>query len=70
MGVCLCSLQIQPDFEVDYESWLSFDEMYCYIKQVLLDNKKECPNPQTSFKAGPYFPPIDLMSFDGNVFIY
>lgn len=66
----LLNLQINPGSSVDYDSWDSFEEMYCYIKQILQDNESQNAVPLTSqslVKSKPRLPPIDLMSFNGEV---
>ena len=35
----MLNLRLHPDSDADYESWMSFEEMYSFIKQVLSDNK-------------------------------
>lgn len=67
----MLNLQIDPHSDVDYDSWTSFEEMYCYIKQVLLDIEKHNLNsnsqPPPPTKSQPRLPPIDLMSFNGDI---
>ncbi|KAL0812118.1 hypothetical protein ABMA28_009496 [Loxostege sticticalis] len=67
----MLNLQMDPHSEVDYDSWTSFEEMYCYIKQVLLDIEKHNLNsnsqPPPPTKSQPRLPPIDLMSFNGDI---
>lgn len=60
-------LQLHSGSPIDYESWTSFEEMYCYVIQISFDVSKNALSPQTPSRTNFRLPPIDSISLNGDV---
>lgn len=67
-------LQMNPEEKINFQAWLSFDEMYCYVKRVISQidinySTSKCSTQDTPSisKSKPKLPPIELMSFNGDI---
>ncbi|XP_045780640.1 uncharacterized protein LOC123877791 [Maniola jurtina] len=65
-------LRLNPKNPINYQSWMSFEELFCYVKQVLATNSnKESESNMASLSKFPklksHLPPIDLISFNGDL---
>ncbi|XP_052741339.1 uncharacterized protein LOC128198719 [Bicyclus anynana] len=65
-----------PNHNISYQSWTSFEDMHCFVKRVIhthSNNKNENSeghntNHISNFpKSKSHLPPIDLMEFDGQL---
>ncbi|XP_045762983.1 uncharacterized protein LOC123865793 [Maniola jurtina] len=65
-------LKLNPKNPINYQSWMSFEELFCYVKQVLATNSnKESESNMASLSKFPklksHLPPIDIISFNGDL---
>lgn len=66
------NMQLNPTAKVEYQAWTAFEEMYTHIKHVVLTiTPKQSDNANDKHyslrKVRPSLPPIELVSFDGDI---
>lgn len=63
-----CSIKVDPNATISYQSWISFEELYCRVQRVVNLLKIEKSEIKETHKNNfPKLPRIDLVSFDGDI---
>lgn len=64
-------MELNPKYQIDYKVWLAFEDLYCFVKGVMSryqSSSQETHHNTSSFvKPKVKLPPIELLSFNGDV---